>query len=197
MRVVGFHFIFTAYGFWLPNDPRGSWSSCIRQLDLLQHGQATKIETTQSVAHTQHDRHARQQAKQAMKYPPVRFTGEQARAIGRGIATAANEYEYIIHALCILPDHVHLVMAWHPRKIDLIASHMKAKATRAMRDEGIHPMTAYTEDGRTPSPWARKYWCPFIKDAVHMRMAIRYVKQNPVKAGLRKQRWRCVTPYEG
>jgi len=32
--VLGYHFIFSAYGFWLPNDPRGSWSDTIRVYDL-------------------------------------------------------------------------------------------------------------------------------------------------------------------
>jgi len=27
--VIGFHVILTAYGFWLPNDPRGSWSEFV------------------------------------------------------------------------------------------------------------------------------------------------------------------------
>jgi hypothetical protein len=25
--VIGYHIILGAYGFWLPNDPRGSWSN--------------------------------------------------------------------------------------------------------------------------------------------------------------------------
>src|SRR4051812_39201122 len=27
--IVGYHVIFSAYGFWLPNDPRGSWSDFV------------------------------------------------------------------------------------------------------------------------------------------------------------------------
>jgi len=27
--VLGTHLILTAYGFWLPNDPRGSWSDFV------------------------------------------------------------------------------------------------------------------------------------------------------------------------
>lgn len=32
--VLGFHVIFSAYGFWLPNDPRGSWSDWVRKWEL-------------------------------------------------------------------------------------------------------------------------------------------------------------------
>ena len=28
--VVGHHLVWTAYGWWLPNDPRGSWSRAVR-----------------------------------------------------------------------------------------------------------------------------------------------------------------------
>ncbi len=38
------HLIFTAYGFWLPNDPRGSWSNYVRAYELYQAGPATKLQ---------------------------------------------------------------------------------------------------------------------------------------------------------
>ena len=197
--ILGFHFIFSAYGFWLPNDPRGSWSECIRQYELLRFGPATKslITSTHSVASKPHAEALRLAAKDALRYPPVQFTGIQARAIARGFAIAAKEHAYAIHALAILPDHVHLVMAWHRRHIDDIAAHLKSKATRQMTDEGIHPLTAFASaNGRKPSPWARNYWCPFIDSLEYMQQAIRYVQRNPLKSGLPAQRWNCIVPYE-
>ena len=53
--ILGLHFIFSAYGFWLPNDPRGSWSDTVRDLELLRFGPATKADTTRSVAARPHD----------------------------------------------------------------------------------------------------------------------------------------------
>ena len=40
--VLAYHLIFTAYGFWLPNDPRGSWSDFVRAWELFITGKATK-----------------------------------------------------------------------------------------------------------------------------------------------------------
>jgi len=40
--VRAYHVIFCAYGFWLPNDPRGSWSDFVRSWELLRFGKATK-----------------------------------------------------------------------------------------------------------------------------------------------------------
>ena len=194
--VVGFHFIISAYGFWLPNDPRGSWSSTVRQFDLLKYGPATKIQTTQSVADTPHDRELRHVAKRVMKYPPVKFTGLQARAIARGFAEASSTHHYQFHALAILPDHAHLVMAHHDRPVDKIAAHLKAKATMQLSQENLHPMERFKKaDGSKPSPWARNYWCPFIRSPEHLQTAVDYVEKNPMKAGLRQQHWRSVVPY--
>ena len=48
--ILAFHFILSAYGFWLPNDPRGSWSEIVRNFELLRFGPATKVSTTRSLA---------------------------------------------------------------------------------------------------------------------------------------------------
>lgn len=193
--ILGFHFIFSAYGFWLPNDPRGSWSDVVRAFHLLKFGPATKVETTRSLASEPHDRRLRLEAKRALHYPPVRFDGAQARAIARGFSEAAREGNYTLHALAILPDHTHLVLAWHPRHIDEIARHLKAKATRRLSMESLHPLMRFASPkGRQPSPWARNHWCPFLTDPRHLRIAIRYVEANPIKAGLKRQRWKCVVP---
>lgn len=196
--IQGFHFIFSAYGFWLPNDPRGSWSDIVRQFDLLQFGPATKITTTRSVASRSHDHRLRLAAKKALRYPPVRFTGQQALAIACGFSDAMTEQDYTVYALAILPDHVHLVMARHRRPIGEISAHLKAKATMRLSSEGLHSLEQFASPtGRKPSPWARNYWCPFIRTQEHMRAAIRYVENNPVKAGFRVQRWSLVTRYDG
>src|SRR5438128_12525442 len=84
VMVLGSHVIFGAYGFWLPNDPRGSWSDFVGSWELFRFGRATKIETCHSVAACPHDRVLRLAAKQALKYPAVQFTGLQARAMGKG-----------------------------------------------------------------------------------------------------------------
>jgi REP element-mobilizing transposase RayT len=197
MPILGYHFIFSAYGFWLPNDPRGSWSETVREFELRKFGPATKVQATRSVAARSHDRQLRLAAKKALRYPPVTFTGEQAVLIVQGFANAQTQHAYVIHALAILPDHVHLIMWHHGNDIDNIAAHLKAKATSRLNAQGAHPLAEYVSpSGRIPSPWARNYWCPFIYDEEHYVKAIAYVEQNPIKAGLRPQRWSIVTPYQ-
>src|SRR4051812_40638073 len=88
--IIGYHLIMTAYGFWLPNDPRGSWSDFVRSWELLRFGPATKVDTTHSVAGRKHDFKLRRAAKKALKDPEVHFSGVQARSVGNGFAEFAK-----------------------------------------------------------------------------------------------------------
>jgi hypothetical protein len=128
--VLAYHVIFGAYGFWLPNDPRGSWSTFVGRWELVRFGKATTVTTTSSLARKQHDREARLAAKQSLLFPPVRFTGVQALAVAKGFATAMAESGYVVHACAILPGHVHLVIARHSRNVEQNVGHMKARATQ-------------------------------------------------------------------
>ena len=111
--ILAYHVIFGAYGFWLPNDPRGSWSEFVGSWELFRYGPATTTSETRSVASRDHDRAQRLQAKEALDRPPVQFTGIQARAIGRGFARYAERSGLDVWACAILPDHVHLVLGRH------------------------------------------------------------------------------------
>src|SRR5689334_1058503 len=64
--IVGYHVIFSTYGFWLPNDPRGSWSDFVGSWELLRYGPATKTTQRRSLAYDQHDRNLRKAAKSAL-----------------------------------------------------------------------------------------------------------------------------------
>jgi hypothetical protein len=151
--IRAYHAIITTYGFWLPNDPRGSWSDWVRQWELVDHGKATKVSTRRSVAARPHDPRQRQEAKAALRYPPVSFTGKQALAVGTGFKRAIGESGYVMYACSILPRHVHLVIVRHEHRAEQIIGHLKGRATQQLAMEGIHPLAEYSRsDGTTPSP---------------------------------------------
>ena len=195
MMILAYHSIFSAYGFWLPNDPRGSWSDFVRSWELFRFGKATKVDLRRSVARAEHDVALRLRAKRSLRYPPVAFTGPQARAVGWGFARAVGEADYVVHACSILPEHVYLVIARHRRSIQRIVGHLKARATQRLTAEGLHPLTEHARgDGTLPSPWARRGWNVYLDDPKHLRNAVRYVEANPIKEGSPRQRWSFVTP---
>jgi REP element-mobilizing transposase RayT len=193
--VHGYHVIFVAYGFWLPNDPRGSWSDFVGNWELVRFGRATKsIERKELSAE---EERLRQAAKKALKYPPVQFTGTQARAIGRGFARAIQRSGFTVWACSILPEHVHAVIARHTYKVEQIVNLLKGEATKQLNRENLHPLAAYAGDDRSPTPWADRRWKVFLDTEEAIEDAIEYVEQNPVKEGKPRQRWSFVTPFAG
>jgi REP element-mobilizing transposase RayT len=187
MGVLGFHVIFGAYGFWLPNDPRGSWSDFVGSWELFRFGKATKTNTRRSVSHVPHDQQRRKAAKQALKHPPVAFTGIQARGVGRGFGQAVHDSGYAIHACSILPEHVHLVVGANRRSIGRIVGHLKGEATNRLYEEGLWT------SGRPV--WGGRKWKVYLYTAEEMLRAIAYVEQNPLREGKPRQRWSFVTPW--
>src|SRR3954453_7765596 len=130
--ILGFHVIISTYGFWLPNEPRGSWSDFVRSWELYTFGPATKVDTHRSVAKRPYDHNRKQQMQSALKCDPVLFTGEQARILGMSF----QRVTYPIHALAIMPDHVHAVIGRIDRDIRRAVGHMKSEATRALHQRG-------------------------------------------------------------
>lgn len=193
--VLGYHIILGAYGFWLPNDPRGSWSTFVRTWELRRFGPATKVETTRSVAGAAHNRMLRMEAKTALQFPPVRFNGMQARAIGRGFAKAALRSRLEIRACSVLPEHVHLVLGRHQLSAEQMMIALKGGATQQLLKEGIHPLSAIAKRGdRLPQVFARSGWKVFLDSPRDIERAIAYVENNPIKEGKPPQRWSFVTP---
>lgn len=192
---IAFHVILCTYGFWLPNDPRGSWSTFVRAPNIARHGAATKTDTRKSVAGRAHDRSRRESAKRAMVRPAVELTGLQARAVGRGFANQVATSGYVVRACCILPNHVHLVIRRHRYSIEQVVRALRQAATMRFLEEGLHPFADQRlESGRLPSVWAQGFWKVFLYTGNDIVRSIRYVEQNPIKAGLKPQRWPFVVP---
>ncbi len=196
--VIGYHVIFSAYGFWLPNDPRGSWSDFVGAWDLfLAGGKATKTDETRSVAQRPHDRERRLAAKEELLRPAVKFNGRQARAIGNGFAEYVAKSGVPVWACSILPEHVHLVTGRFRMNIESVVIQLKGAATRKLIEEGIHPFGHLAEPGDTPPKcWSRGEWSVFLEEPADIARSIRYVEKNPVKDGKPRQSWSFVAPYQ-
>jgi hypothetical protein len=191
--MIAFHLIISAYGFWLPNDPRGSWSDFVASWELLKFGPATKVADSRNYAKDPHDSAPRRAAKRALKFPPVRFNDLQRIAIAAGFARACEEAAYICLAGCIGHDHAHIVMQRHSREITLIAGHLKARATQALTGADLHPLSIYTSKrGGLPTPWSEGCWKVYLDTQIQLASAIRYVERHPEKEGLPRQTWTFV-----
>lgn len=194
--VIGYHVVFGAYGFWLPNDPRGSWSRQVWAKRLQRFGPPVPANTRRSLAAAPHDRRARFEAKQELKYPPVRFTGVQAKCIAEAVAADAKKYHLPLYAAAFMPDHVHLVIPRQAQSAEDWVAYFKRAGSKALREQGLHPIADLRDSrDRIPTVWADHGWTVFLFDAQDFRHAIEYVEQNPIEAGLKPQPWSFITPY--
>jgi REP element-mobilizing transposase RayT len=194
--IHGYNVIFGAYGFWLPNDPRGSWSEFVAAWELLRFGPATKgIERAELTPEQNVNRLA---AKNALRYPAVQFSGVQARAVGKGLGIAVSKSNLTIWRCSILPEHIHLVIARHTFKVEYIVGLLKGEATKQLKSEGLHPLANAVVDGQDlPTPWASKCWRVYLDCEEAIENAIHYVDQNPVKEGKPQQKWSFESGYQG
>jgi REP element-mobilizing transposase RayT len=221
--VIAYHIIFGAYGFWLPNDPRGSQSRYVfaPRLTLFGPPRPLKADTTLSPSDAEQLR--------AMQFelvrPPVRFDLSQIAAIADGFGEIIGKLELVFYAGAIMPDHVHIVAARQEMYAEDIAGHLKRAGSRWLRKVGLHPfesrrVAAPVNPGghagnsdshagnsgghpgkqapsRLPTPWGEHGWKVFLFDLDEIEHAIQYVNANPVEAGLAPQHWPWVKPYDG
>jgi len=195
--IVGYHIIFGMYGFWLPNDPRASWSDFVGSWDLFRYGPATKTTERRSLANRAHDHALRKAAKKALEYPAVVLNGQQARAVALGFAAYFSTSDCPVWACAILPDHVHLVVGRPDMDVEQLAIQLKGAATESLKEASLHPFGDIKDHrGRTPKCFARGEWKVFL-DPPDVPRAVTYVEDNPDKEGKPRQRWTFVVPYEG
>ena len=197
--IHGYHVILPMYGFWLPNDPRGSWSEFVRKWELVRFGSATKrLERHPLDELSEPERQQRNAAKKSLKYPALSIDGNQAVSIAHGFKTKAQKSNYTIWACSILPEHTHLVIARHTYKVEQIANLLKGAATNRIVKDGRHPLAEYAEpEKRPPRMWSAQLWKVYLDSDEAIESAIRYVKENPEKEGKAKQEWSFVTPFAG
>ena len=197
--VHGYHVILPNYGFWLPNDPRGSWSEFVRRWELARFGATTKsLERRDVEALSPVEIANRDAMRRSLRYPPVFLNGEQAATVGDGFRKQAAKSKYTLWACAILPEHTHLVLARHTYKIEQVATLLKGAATSELMNRRIHPLAKFARPGqRPPRMWAEHEWKVFLDSEEAIENAIHYVEENPVKEGKPKQNWSFVRPFAG
>jgi putative transposase len=97
------------------------------------------------------------------------------------LATDGREYRML--AWVIMPNHLHVVVEVWEVPLAKLISRWKGKSARLA---GKHL-------GRSGKFWQEDYYDTLIRDELHLKKAIRYTEQNPVKAFLVKaaNEWPC------
>jgi REP-associated tyrosine transposase len=90
---------------------------------------------------------------------------------------------YRLVAWCVMPNHVHAM-------IETSDGWPVAKVVQSWKSYTAHRANQIL--GRSGAFWFREYFDRFIRDDRHFVSAVKYVEQNPVKAGLvdAQEAWR-------
>ncbi len=187
--VIAYHLIWTAYGWWLANDPRGSGSQTLRNDVLAQLGELhfgrKRIQPAGRVVREFYER-----AKDLLTHPLLSFDDAARAAIAQAFGDVIAEQRYTCYACAIMPDHVHLLIRKHKDE----AEDMIEKLKEASRKQLI----AAELRASTHPVWAGGCgWKVFLDHPDDIRRTIRYVGKNPEEIGLPPQKWPFVTEYDG
>ncbi len=193
--IRAYHCIITAYGFWLPNDPRV----------------VVRLGTTMGTARLRQSHESGNAAiggQTAARLPEAARSEESLTisggvlqwAAGAGGRNGVQAGDYRIGLLCAcLFDSTATCPSGHrsmSERAEQIIAHLKGRATQQLAAEGLHPLAHYRQaDGTVPSPWARKAWPVFLDSDQRIAHAIEYVENNPRRDGKPPQRWSFVTPF--
>ena len=185
--VLAHHLIFVAYGWWLPNDPRGSMSDTIvsdviAELGDLHHGRK-KVQPASRDIRAFYER-----AREVLRHPLLTFTPPEIDAIARAFESVIRGQRYTCYACAIMKDHVHLVIRKHRHLAEeMIARFQEASRGRVL-EVGLRPFDHPV--------WGGPGWKVFLDSTEDVWRTIPYVEQNPVKEEKTVQCYPFVTPYD-
>jgi len=186
--VVGYHLIWTIYGSWLPNDPRGSTSHEIRSAEIVGLGDLHRGRKKIQPA-GEEIRKFYEAARKVLKHELLKFSDDEITLVGNEFAEVVRRRGYTCYACAIMPDHVHLLIRKHRDK----AEQMIASFQDASRDGLI-------SIGRRPighPVWGGPGWKVYLESRKDIERVCKYIEDNPTKSGRARQVWDFVTSYDG
>jgi REP element-mobilizing transposase RayT len=92
-----------------------------------------------------------------IKYPPVTFTYSQRNSINSTICEVTSHYKWILHALNVRIEHVHVVIT-AMKLPEQILNSLKSWCTRRMREDGLwrNKFSPWSRHGSTRYLWNEK-----------------------------------------
>jgi REP element-mobilizing transposase RayT len=177
--ILGYHAIFTTYGTWLPNDPRGSYSQTIYNAELA------------SLGDIRYGRQSPQPCRQVMRRfrvavvsrlarQPYYLTNNTRLVVAGAFARVVARLQLNMSACAIMNNHVHFLVWRSKYRIEYLVNQLKGAATLAL--------------GLDKTAWTKGCWKVFLDDELAMRAAARYIEANPEAANLEPQCWDFVKP---
>jgi REP element-mobilizing transposase RayT len=178
IMIIAYHIIFTTYGTWLPNDPRGSFSEQIYNQKLaviapIKYGKQKNIPDKKDLNKFWSDSSKRLDCK------PYFIDEKSRQIIADSFADTINGLKLKVPACAIMKDHIHIIILRTEYKTGYIVNQLKSTVTKNLNLK--------------KTPWTEGYWKVFIDKPEILQSAIRYVNSNPVSGGMARQNWKFVS----
>ncbi len=188
MTVIAYHLVWTAYGWWLPNDPRGSTSHAIRSDVIADLGQLHfGRKRVQPASHIIREFYERAAGK--LKHALLTFDSDEREALAACFGQTIRSHAYTCYACAIMPDHVHILIRKHKHRAEDMIQNLQHESRECLRANGRrekdHPV------------WGGPGWKVFLDTPDDVERTIRYVEQNPINARLPAQSWQFVKKNDG
>jgi REP element-mobilizing transposase RayT len=177
--IIAYHAIFTTYGTWLPNDPRGSYSKELYN---------SQLEALSGIKYGRQNPQPPQNllmkfwtaATPCINRPPFFIDDNSRPVIAAAFGTVVQRLGIEIPACAIMNDHVHVLVLRSKYRIEYLVNQLKGAATAALKLK--------------KTPWSRGCWKVFITDTDTLLAAANYIQANPTCAGLSAQTWDFIRP---
>ena len=186
--IIGHHLIFSGYGFWLANDPRGSGSKVLREpkfedLGPIHPGRKHEQPTRAML------RAFYEKATPLLDFTPLWFNEEICGVIAESFSETTKQYRYTVWAMAVMPNHAHICVRQHLDAYQAIWERFAMPARDAVRNLGR------TADGHPI--WANRPYSVYLYSPADVGRTIDYIQKNPLKDGLPEQQYACTISYSG
>jgi REP element-mobilizing transposase RayT len=186
--VIAYHLIWTAYGYWLPNDPRGSHSRAVRndviaELGELHYGRK-RVQPAGRVV-----QQFREQAADVLKHPLLVFDHDARQETAAAFEEVIVGQQYTCYACAIMPDHVHILIRKHKHRAEEMMQALKDASRLRLIGAGHRHVDHPVWTSGTG-------WKVFLDTPEDVRRTICYIERNPLPLRLPVQRWSFVRPYD-
>ncbi len=185
--IIAHHLIWTGYGWWLPNDPRGSTSRTVNSDIIAELGELHYGRKEIQPASTE-IREFYRQAGTVLAHPLLELAPVQTAAVGEIFREVIVRNKYTCYACAIMPDHVHILIRKHRQKAEEIIAELQEASMNHLAEQGLcpsgHPV------------WTKGGWKGFLDHPDGIKRTITYINANRRKQNLPSQSWAFVTEYD-
>lgn len=188
LMMLAHHIIWTCYGTWLPNDPRGSTSKTVRtdaisELGELHYGRKQVQPLGRDI------RAFYQNAKSVLRFPILTLDEPARQVVAHALGEVIAADKLTCWACAVMPDHVHILIRKHRLSFEEMMNHFKDASAAALRAAGLFPHDH-------PVWTAHGGWSIFLDHPTDVRRTVGYVERNPDPYHLPRQVHPFVVPYD-